>query len=332
MLALNAYIGKSILVTGGRGYLGSMISESLSKIDCRLIIADRTGAGWQPVHPAADITSISADLSSDQGWRRVLQGIDIVFHLAGMEYNRSLFNWEADLTSNFLVVARMLEVSKSIPNPPRIVFASSLNVIGEEHETAIDESQPETPRSLWSVHKLMAEKYLRVYALCDGIPSTSLRIANVFGPTANPSTNGRVVLNRVICDALDGRPIRLYANRNLKRDFLHVIDAAKAFLAAGCSSETRMLDGRHFNIGSGQALSFQEVWEIVAREIESVTGQQVNIIYDDSKKLEPLDMRSYHVNISAMEEVCGWRPELTAIEGLRKSIRHFIRMRETARQ
>jgi nucleoside-diphosphate-sugar epimerase len=309
-----------------------MISELLSKIDCRLIIADRTGAGWQPAHPVARITSIAADLTSGQGWSRVLQDIDIVFHLAGMEYNRSLFNWEADLASNFLAVARMLEISKSLPNPPRIVFASSLNVIGDALEYSIDESQLETPRSLWSVHKLMAEKYLRVYALCDGIPSTSLRIANVFGPSANASANNRVVLNRVICDALDGRPLKLYANRSLKRDFIHVIDAAKAFLAAGCSSENRMLDGRHFNIGSGQALSFQEVWELLAREIESVTGRQVSIKYDDSVKIEPLDMRSFHVNISAMEEVCGWRPELTAIEGLRQSVDHFFRTRERIRQ
>lgn len=300
-----------------------MISKLLSKVKCRLIIADRTGAGWQPENPLAEIASIGADLTSNEAWSRVLNDVDVVFHLAGLEYNRATFDWQADLASNFLAVARMLDVCTGVATPPRIVFASSLNVFGEAVGSFIDESTRETPTSLWSVHKLMAEKYLRVRALSGQIQATSLRLANVYGPTANPSANRRVVLNRVICDALNGHPLVLYSNRNLERDFIHVMDAGNAFLAAGCSYERKMLDGSHFHVASGRALSFGEAWGIVAREIEAVTGRRVQVTENDSVRIEPLDSRSFRVGVSAMAEVTGWRPKIAPDRGIRMSVEYF---------
>ena len=319
---LDAYSGKTVLVTGARGYIGSAISNLLSRADCRLMLADRTGTGWEPECLRAEAVSVSADLATDEGWRRVLCDVDYVFHFAGLEYDRGSFDWEKDLTNNFLTVARMLAVCKELPKPPRIVFASSANVVGGGD---VETARSEDPLSIWSVHKLMAEKYLRVYAVKEGIPSISLRLANVYGPSANPITNDRVVLNRIIANALAGNPLILFANRHLKRDFVHIDDVSRAFVMAACAEGRCMMDGRHYYVGSGQALSFQELWGIVAGEAERATGRIVRIEKDDSRKMEPLDMRSFSADVSGLKDACGWHPDYLPAEGVRQSVAFFLR-------
>lgn len=311
------------MITGGRGYIGSSVANLLSRIDCRLILADRTGTGWGPECPRADVVSVNADLATDEGWRRVLCDVDYLFHLAGLEYDRGSFNWEMDLTNNFLTVARMLAVCKELPVPPRVIFASSANVIGGFSDGVVDETTREDPLSIWSVHKLMAEKYLRVYAVKEGICSTSLRLANVYGPAANSITSDRVVLNRIICNALAGNPLTLFSNRYLKRDFVHVDDVSRAFIMAGAEGRC-MMDGRHYYVGSGQAVSFQELWSIVASEVQRATGRVVRIENDDSVPIEPLDMRSFSVDVSGLRDACGWRPDYSPAEGVHQSVAAFV--------
>lgn len=327
VLKTDAYSGKTVLITGGRGYIGSAVSNLLSRVDCRLIIADRTGTGWEPEHPRAKVVSVGADLTTDEGWQRVLRDVDYVFHLAGLEYNRGSLDWEADLAGNFLPVARMLAVCRELPKPPRIVFASSANVAGKTCASVVETATPEEPLSLWSVHKLMAEKYLHVYAVKEGISSTSLRLANVYGPTANSAVNNRVVLNKIIRKALAGGPLTLFSNRHLKRDFIYIEDSAKAFVMAGCAERECMMNGSHYYVASGQTISFQELWGIVASEIERATGRIVHIENDDSVPMEPLDMRSFSVDASILMDACGWDPEYSPIEGVRQSIAAFLKQK-----
>jgi nucleoside-diphosphate-sugar epimerase len=320
-----AYSGKTVLIAGGRGYIGSAVLNLLSSVDCRLILADRSGGGWVPETHLAEIVPARADLTTEEGWRHVLCDVDCVFHFAGLEYDRGSFDWEMDLTSNFLSVARLLSVCRELSTPPRIVFASSANVVGQSSAGVSGATMLDDPLSLWSVHKLMAEKYLRVYALKDGISSTSLRLSNVYGPTANPAVNNRVVLNKVICRALDGNPLTLFANRYLKRDFVHINDVSRAFVAAGSSKSECMMDGRSYYVGSGQALSFQALWDIVAAEVERMTGKFVSIEIDESVPIEPLDMRSFCDDVSGLKDACGWRPEYSPTEGVRQSIATFLK-------
>jgi nucleoside-diphosphate-sugar epimerase len=320
-LSLDCYKGKTILVTGGRGYIGSMLVNKLSSVDCKIILVDRTGKGWVPLNSVATITSIGIDVSINGSWKGVLGGVDIVFHLAGQEYNRVSFNWRADLENNFLSVALLLESCRSLSVPPRVIFSSSANVTGggfSPTEAIISED----PLSLWSVHKLMAEKYLRVHALNRQVPSVILRIANVYGPTANISTNENVILNKVIVSALKGNALTLFDNKNLTRDFIHVEDLCNALCSAGIDDNDLLKQGLSFFVGCGESLSFYDIWSLVANEVELIVGKKVKIVFS-SKYLEPLDLRCDVEKRHDLSTVSSWHPSYSPEDGIRESVAFF---------
>ena len=327
MQSINSYVGKTVLITGFRGYIGSSIANMLANVDCCLILADRTGFGWLPKSSKAKILSIKADFTTYIGWEKALINVDYVFHFAAIENDVTTFDWEKDLEANFLSVARLLAVCKKLLAPPRIVFASSTNIFGNVSD--FNKSLVlEDPLSLWSVHKLMSEKYLRVYAINDGVESVSLRIPNIYGPSANRHVNMRVVLNKVIRNAIKNKKITLFANRHLQRDFVYISDVSRAFIMAGNLTQANMKDGSSYYVGSGHAFTFKEIWSRIAREVELFTGDAVTIENNDSIPLHPIELRPSIVGGSSFSSYTDWSPKFTLSDGIKDSVIYFGRESE----
>ena len=84
---IDAYQGRTILITGGRGYIGSALAQSLAALNCRLILCDPSPEdAWQPEDPRADVVLLKKDVSEPQFWKAALPGVDYIFHLAAKEY------------------------------------------------------------------------------------------------------------------------------------------------------------------------------------------------------------------------------------------------------
>ena len=173
--------------------------------------------------------------------------MDYVFHLAAKEYfYRSEYDPEQDLQFNALPILRLLEVCRVQTYRPKIVFASSANLFGLVDTLPVNEDNRDNPLTMWAVHKLTAENYLRLYAQQFGIQSITLRLANVYGPTARWSVMDRVVINKVIAKALDGEALVTYANQSCVRDYVFLDDVVSAFMLAGtCCGSTRNLSLRY---------------------------------------------------------------------------------------
>lgn len=318
------YQGKTILISGASGFIGSALTKSLLEIDCRLLLLDHGSTfSWIPQDRQAEVAFIQADVSLKHTWESALPGVDVLFHLAALEYNRVEFNIMQDLQTNAISVIHLLEVCRQNDLRPRIIFSSSANLFGQVNSLPVNESQQSHPTTLWSVHKLLAENYLNVYAIKYDINSIILRLANVYGVTENRMTMNNVVINNVITMALRGENLTLYKNYNCIRDFIFIKDVIMAFLHAGANYHE--LSGQnYFVIGSGEGKTFADIWRLIAKKIHEVKGREIQIVYDDTKNVEPFDMRNFIADSALFQKITGWQPSTYLDEGLTLTINELI--------
>lgn len=314
------YENKIVLISGGRGYIGSALTQSFVDLNCKLILLDHSAdIMWMPQRRRAEVSLLHGDVSSRKTWEFALPGVDYIFHLAALEYHRSNYDIMRDLQVNALSVLHLLDVCRTNEFRPKIIFSSSANIFGFVDAWPVNEKNRDNPPSLWSVHKLLAENYLRVYAQQHGIKSVVLRLANVYGPSVQQDTMTHVVINKMIAKALAGEPLIMYANQNCMRDYVFLEDVAKAFLYAGV--EERLLSNGHFYvIGSEEGKTIAEVWQLIADEIKARTGKDVPIEFDSSVKIEPLDMRNFVADTTLFRQATGWKPQVLIEKGIELTI------------
>lgn len=321
---LEAYQGRTILITGGRGYIGSALSQSFADMNCRLILLDHSAENaWRPEHVKAEVLILNGDVSVRKTWSAALSGVDYVFHLAAKEHlYRSEYDPEKDLQSNALPILHLLEVCRAQNYRPKVVFASSANLFGYVDKLPVDEDNLDDPLTMWAVHKLTAEHYLQLYSQQFDIKSISLRLANVYGPTARWSVTTRVVINKVIAKALDGESLITYANKSCVRDYVFLKDVVEAFLLAGayCGSNKSPF----YVIGSGEGATISDVWDLIADSARSHTGKNVSVRFDDTVDIEPVELRNFVADTSRFQDATGWKPKTGLTEGINFTVRAFL--------
>ena len=320
------YNNKRILITGGRGYIGSVLVQFLADVDCKIILLDCSPeAKWMPKHQRAEVSLLHGDISTRQTWTSALTGVDYVFHLAALEYHRSKYNIIRDLQVNAMSVLHFLEVCRENDFRPKVIFSSSANLFGFVEAVPVNERNRDNPPSLWSVHKLLAENYFRVYAQQYGIESVILRLANVYGPTVRPDVSTRVVINKMIAEALAGKSLTLYANQNCIRDFVFLADVVRAFIYAGAENRLSSASSLYV-IGSGEGKTIAEAWQIIADKIKARTGKDVPIKFDGSVKVEPLDMRNFVADTTLFRQATGWKPQMSLEKGIELTVEALMSM------
>ena len=321
---LEFYKGKKVLLTGGRGFIGASLAQSLAAINCRLFLLDRAGTHIIAGHPKAEIIRLNGDVSLRKTWDLALANdVDYVFHLAGQEYIRGPeYDPLSDLQANALPVLHLLEACKTLNNHPVIIFASSANVFGMADSLPVNEDQPDEPLIPWTIHKQMAEGYLRSYAHQYGIRSVILRLANVYGPTANSAAMKKVVVNGMIARAMAGESLTLYANHQCVRDYIFLADAVDAFLLAGKTDLTGA-KSRMFVLGSGEKKSIAEAWQLIADKAAFFTNRNVEIKYDLTVKVGAFEMRNFVADTKRFQTATGWKPRVYLAQGIDLTIQAF---------
>jgi nucleoside-diphosphate-sugar epimerase len=321
---MDEYRGKVVAISGASGYIGINLVRALVGVDCRIVRVGRTALPPSPPGTAV-IDDLVGDMDSADLWAEAIASADVVFHLAAQT---SLYVADedpvADFSVNVLPMLRLIEACRSAERTVGVVFAGTVTQAGLPARLPVDESHPDLPVTIYDIHKLMAEKYLR-NAQCRGwIEGGTLRLANVFGPGPSSAGFQRGVLNVMIRRAIAGEALTVYRPGDLLRDYLYIDDVVGAFLLAGAN--TSRLAGRNFVVGSGEGRTLLDIFATVARQVAAATGQRANVDeVDPPDGLHSIEFRSFVADSSAFCQLTGWRPKVEFVEGIDRTVETFLK-------
>lgn len=311
------------LVTGAAGFIGSHLVGALLSRGCDVIGLDNFSTYYEPGLKRANIaaalghprfTLVAEDLTTAD-LARLLDGTDMVFHLAGQPGVRSSWGsgFSAYLRQNLLATQRLLEALAGRPVPT--VMASTSSVYGENEGGPLAENAPLRPLSPYGMTKAAAEQLIDVYRRDRGIPVVCLRYFTVFGPRQRPD----MAFHRFVHAIEDGTPISIYGSGQQVRDFTYVDDIVTATIAAvGAPSPV-------YNVGGGTPVSVNEVVEL----LQELTGKKGQVVYEGRARG---DVHRTWADTSLLSTEVGWEPRTSLVDGLTAQIAEYRRrsLREMA--
>lgn len=316
----NCCTGRSVLITGGGGYLAHGILRKLKEVDCRIIRFGRSAEKMTSRGGRAQVESVTGNVCDRDVWETLLDGVDIVFHLAAQT---SVYVAEkdpsADMEANVAPLHNMLLTCRSKGWRPIVIFAGTVTEVGLPATIPVDEAHPDRPITVYDSHKLMAEKYLTHYASEGLVRGATLRLANVYGPGPRSSSADRGVLNMMVRRALAGQPITVYGDGQQMRDYIFTEDVANAFLS--CVSAIENTNGRYFVIGTGEGHTILEAMSMVAERVAFKTGIRAPLIHvEPPQPQSPIEARNFVADSNLFVKSTGWQARVRLAEGIDQTI------------
>ena len=315
---------KKILITGGAGFLGSNLARHLlNDYEVSLLIKPRTDL-WRisDIKNHKNIIIIEGDLLDNDKIIEVIKDKDYIYHFAWQtDLKKSMENPIEDLKNDIGGLLTILESCKKFNNKVKIIFASTVTVIGIPKKTPVNEDEKENPLSIYDANKLLAEKYLMVYYENYGIKSCVLRLSNIFGEYQKIDNPNRGVLNFMIGKALRGEDLTIYGKGNFIRDYSYVQNYVDAFILAGENENT---NGKTYVIGSGEGKTFNEVVENIKEISEKLTNKKINIKHIEFSDDNKINQRNFVADFSKFNKDTGWDPKISFEEGLRKTVEFYM--------
>jgi UDP-glucose 4-epimerase len=312
--------GKRLLITGGGGYLAYGLVNRLKGVRCSIIRLGRSADKFTPFPGRARISDVVGDVRERQVWNTVLDETDVVFHFAA-QTSVYIANQDpvADFNSNVLPMLHLLEACRSKRLNPIVVFAGTATEVGTARTIPVNETFPDRPVTIYDMHKLMAENYLKYYTREETVRGTTLRLANVYGPGPASSSADRGVLNMMLRRALAGEPITVYGEGNQIRDYIYLDDVTNAFLNGVAAIENTK--GRNFVIGSGEGHTILEAMTMVSERVALKTGVRSRVIHIEPPQPQSLiEARNFVADSSLFCKLTGWRTRMTLAEGIDRTI------------
>jgi UDP-glucose 4-epimerase len=297
------------LVTGGCGFIGSHIAESLVEQEHKVIIYDNLSSGYERnIAGFRDkIAFIEADIRDALALTDAMQGVDYVFHEAAMvsvfdSVERPVENHDINITGtlNVLVAARECGVK-------RVVVASSAAVYGDDPALPKNEEMIPCPESPYALAKIVNEHYTRVFANLYGLETVVLRYFNVYGPRQDPGSMYSGVIAKFSDDVLDGRNPTVFGDGLQSRDFIFVRDVVEANSLA--MNNRNLGKGEVFNIATGRRTSLLNLLDI----LKDLVGKDVNPRFKDARRG---DVRHSVADITWAQRELGFTPRYDLREGL----------------
>lgn len=320
------FAGRSVLVTGAQGFIGSWLAERLLDAGARVVVPRRDVPARSRfradgIEGRCDV--VQADICDYESLLRVLveHGVGAVFHLAaqalvGIANTAPLSTFEANVRGTYTLLDACRAARLDGLPLDRIVVASSDKAYGES-ELPYREDSPLRPRYPYDVSKACTDMIARSFAATFELPVAVTRLANVYG-------GGDLNFSRLVPDTIRAlvrgeRPV-LRSDGTPERDFIYVEDAVDAYVAISASLDRPELHGRAWNAGAGRPYAIREVVDALI----AVSGRDVEPDIRGTGTPHGEIDRQY-LDSRAIHDELGWQPRWDLGRGLAATFRWYER-------
>ncbi|HUH97383.1 MAG TPA: SDR family NAD(P)-dependent oxidoreductase [Anaerolineales bacterium] len=307
---------RTVLVTGAGGFIGSQLVEALLEAGAHVRAFARYNSRGDPglLHLLPqEMTSrfdlIPGDLRDLQAIQAAMKGCEFVFHLGALISIPYSYLHPAEVAqTNFIGTLNVLLACREL-GVRRLIHTSTSEVYGTALHVPMDEDHPLQGQSPYSASKIGADKLAESFYCAYGLPVTTVRPFNTFGPRQS----ARAVIPTVITQALTMNTIHL-GNLDARRDFTYVDDTVNGFVQA---VQAEGAAGKTFNLGTGREISIGELARLVIQKV----SRPVEIVVDPERlRPEKSEVQRLLSDNSLAKEVLGWQPRVPFEQGLERTI------------
>jgi UDP-glucose 4-epimerase len=259
------------LVTGGAGFIGSHLCESLlARGDTVRVLDDLSTGRRENLPPGVDL--IVGNVADQAAVHNAVEGVSGCFHLAAIaSVERGVTDWLGTHRANLTGTITLFDTIRRLPTRIPVVYASSAAVYGDAATVPISEGMACRPLSAYGADKYGCELHARVASHVHGIPTVGLRFFNVYGPRQDPRSPYSGVIS-IFCERiLRSAPIEIFGDGEQTRDFIFVADVVAAMLAA---MRVQPAEAPVLNVCTGIPISVLDLARAIAKLVD--TGLATN--------------------------------------------------------
>lgn len=303
------------LVTGGAGFIGSHLVDSLIRRGDQVIVLDNFSTGRKQnllgLAGKAELQVIEMDVADYPSISSYFEGVDLVFHVAALadivpSIQRPMDYYHANVNGTFSV----LEAARQA-GVKRFIYAASSSCYGIPDAYPTPETAPIRPQYPYALTKYLGELAVMHWSQVYGLPAVSLRFFNVYGPRSRTSGTYGAVFGVFLAQKLAGKPFTVVGDGTQTRDFTFVTDVVDACVTAAESD----LNGEVMNVGSGNSYSVNRLVELLGGEVVRIPKR-------------PGEPDCTLADISKIQHLLGWRPKVSFQEGVQILLKNIDYWRE----
>lgn len=312
---------KSILVTGGAGFIGSNIVEKLLSFGYYVVVLDDLTTGKmeniEEFLKNENLVFYRGSILDSELLRNIIKKYNILLisHQAAIpSVEKSIREPVKTTEANIIGTLNLFNVATQC-GCKRIVFASSSSVYGNIPQLPKKETMPFYPESPYAVSKAAKEMFARVFSNLHRIEIIGLRYFNVYGRKQDPSSEYAAVVPKFITEALRNEAIPIEGDGLQTRDFTYIDDVIQANLKA---LDKENISGMVFNIAYGERISILDLAKIILE----ITCSTSEIIYRPPRQG---DVRDSLADIESARKYLGYMPEFNIKKGISEAVTWFMR-------
>jgi UDP-glucose 4-epimerase len=300
------------VVTGGAGFIGSHLADTLLSRGRRVRVVDNFITGRRSLLPAgAELVEGDVNDVADRAFR----GASVVYHLAALpsvprSVEKPLESHQATARGTLAALAAAEKAGVK-----RLVYASSSSVYGDTPTLPKHERMPPQPLSPYAAAKLAGEMYASAWAGRGGLETVTCRFFNVYGPRQDPDSTYAAVIPIFLRRLKEGKAMPVYGDGGQTRDFTFVLDVVEGLILAG---SVPGVSGRTYNLAGGRPVSVLEMGKSLAR----LSGKPPDFEFRPSR---PGDIRDSFAAVDAARRDLGFTALVPLEEGLRRTLPEFLR-------
>jgi UDP-glucose 4-epimerase len=316
------YGGKTVVITGGLGFIGSNLAIRLAGLGAKVTVVDSrvAGCGANPENLASiasQIRVIERDISEAAAFRSALSEAQVIFNLAGeVSHIHSMEFPARDLQINAQAQLQFLmECARAAPGV-RIIYAGTRQVYGVPRYLPVDEAHPVEPIDVNGVHKHAAAQHHLMLTRLGRLDAIVLRLSNVYGPRMAVHAPCQGFLPVFFRRLLRNEPIEIYGDGRQLRDPVYVEDVVESFLSAGRIAKAR---SRTYNIGGPAALPIGQIAQIICEA--AGVGAPVQRVFPQA--LRAIDIGGYASDCRLAGRELRWSPRTSLEQGVAATMAHL---------